>query len=105
MTFLHNETSWTIMRLSYVWDKWTYASTWNIYYWHKKPVSITDKTFNISNTIESAYKWTIRRNITEWMADIKTSDKIDIWWVIYIVKAVKFYEWLNFATTKVLLTK
>lgn len=105
MTFLHNETSWIIKRLSYVWTKGTYSDTWNSYSWHKKPLWVNDRTFDISNTIWDAHKWTIKRTVSEWIADIKASDKVDIWWIIYIVKAVKPFIWISFATTKVLLTK
>jgi len=103
MKFEHNETSWVIKRLQYVNWKWTYQNTWNTYSGHMKPISIDDKTFSI--TLEAWYKWTIKRSIEEWIADIKESDKVDVNWEIFIVKAVKFFPWINFATTKVLLSK
>lgn len=105
MTFLHNETSWSIKRLVYVNKKWTYSDTWNTYTGHKKPMWIWDRAFPINDNVEGLYKWTIRRYIWEWKADIKENDRVDILWETYIVKWVKLYEGIELFTTKVLLSK
>jgi len=105
MSFLHNKSEGEIVKLIYVWKKWSYTNTWIKYNWHIKAVWVEDRTFNITDTSESTYKWTIKRLLTENDVDIQNSDKVLIGWTKYIVKAVKHFTWLSFKTAKVLLTK
>lgn len=98
MTFLHNETSWTIETLVQTWEKsWYVAGA--IITGHFKPISLDDTTFDVWGMDGSLYKFTIQWDVTIWWAD-----RIIIGTKTYIVKNVKKYKGLWFMTTKILLS-
>lgn len=97
MAFLHKETTWTIKTLCQVWEKSQYTE-WETITWHLKPYSLEDQTFDPSWIDWSLFKMTIK-----WTIDISSSDQVVVWNDTYVVKVVKYYKWINFDTTKILL--
>ena len=100
MTFLHKETKWQKIDLIQSWNKSSYWLVWEEFFWHLKPYSLEDTTFNATWITWELSKFTIKQNI-----DIQQADKIQIDLIQYIVKEVKHYSWISFQTTKILLAK
>ena len=97
MTFLHKETTWTIVTLNQVWEKSSYSDSTTLT-WHLKAYSLEDTTFDPSWIDWSLYKFTVKGEVT-----IDDADKIRIDWTLYLVKDQKVYKWVWFNTTKILL--
>jgi len=98
MTFLHKETKWQKIDLIQSWNKSSYWVVWEAFFWHLKPLSLEDTTFNATWISWELSKFTIKSNI-----DIKQADQVEIDSKKYVVKEVKHYSWISFQTTKILL--
>ena len=103
MTFLHNNTTFEIQKLTYTNNKWSYTSIWN-FKWKIKPFYIDRDDENLA-----LEKWEIYKLTYYWFLDLQGGEKVKINDGVfageYTVKTHRFYKWIWFWTTKMLLIK
>ena len=103
MTFLHNNTTFEILKLQYENKKWTFKTFW-VYEGKIKAILFNKEEMNIAPVEGEIYKLTYK-GILDLAGNEKI--KINVWpykWN-YTLKTYRVYTGILFSTTKLLLVK